>query len=69
APDDLERRRVLLENVEDVQIRFLSPGGWSDLWEVPAQPGVLAAPQAVAIEIVHPRYGLIETQFVTNAAQ
>lgn len=67
APDANDRSRTLLEGLDDVQIRFLSDGGWTDIWAAPAREGYVTAPVAISIEIVHPRYGVLESLFLTNA--
>lgn len=69
AQDVEKRSRVLLSGLEEVRVRFRNASGWSDVWNTPAGGGVLSAPEAVSVEIVHPRYGRLDSVFVTNAVQ
>lgn len=64
VPDMPVRERVLLQEIEQVDIRFLTMGGWTDAWGGQAgAPG--AAPLAVELVLTHRRFGEIEALFLT----
>lgn len=67
ATDEDLHARVLIADVENVQIRFLTRGGWTDIWTLPATSGRVSAPVAVSLDVHHPRYGRLESLFLTNA--
>ncbi len=63
-------KRALLGELENVRIRFRNGAQWIDTWTAPAGlPGSIAAPEAVSLSFVHPRYGEIESIFLTGALQ
>lgn len=67
APDPVTHSRVLLENLEKLDVRFRVRNTWSDVYEVvtASNTGPVSAPAAVALYFVHPRFGEIETVLLT----
>jgi general secretion pathway protein J len=64
--DDGDRRRLLVDNVDEVSFRFLDAGGsWSDSWPpVSANPDeATPLPRAVEITLRLPDYGELQRLF------
>ncbi|MEM9988759.1 MAG: type II secretion system minor pseudopilin GspJ [Pseudomonadota bacterium] len=63
--DTPQADQVLLNNVEDIRIRFLNGLNWQEDWEaLPRQP----APDAVRLNMMHPIYGELTQDFLSGGA-
>lgn len=71
APDPQTHSRTLLAGLDGVEVRFRVGDAWNDVHEVTAaaNTGPVPAPPAVSFLIEHPRFGEIETVFLTLAGQ
>ena len=50
-PTGKTRELPLLENVEEMRVRFYASGGWVDIWPPPSQTGAPPLPAAVELKL------------------